>query len=214
MISVSTEDDTMSRCFIFGALEVGFYPEKPADGDLIIAADKGYDSVIALGLKPDITVGDFDSRGEIPDVESLIVLPVRKDATDVGYAAELGLERGYSDFVVYGAVGGMLDHTIGNIAIAQNIAAKGGRALFIGDEYTFTVIRDSSVSFAPRKGGRISVFALSDVARGVRISGLDYEAENMDLPRTAHIGVSNSFIGKPSCVSVNSGDLLIMYQSK
>ena len=204
----------MSRCFIFGALPVGCFPEKPCPGDLVIAADKGYDRAMSLGITPDITVGDFDSRGDIPDVENLVRLQVRKDDTDVGHAAALGFERGYRDFVVYGAVGGLLDHTLANIVIAREIAEKGGRPLFIGDEYSFTVIKDSSAEFAPRDDGRISVFALSDTASGVSISGLSYEAEDIDLPCTSHMGVSNEFIGQPARISVSDGVLLVLWQTE
>ena len=204
----------MKRCFIFGALPVDFMPEKPGEGDLIIAADKGYDVALSLGIAPDITVGDFDSRGSAPETENLVKLNVRKDDTDVGHAVGLGFERGFSDFVIYGAVGGLLDHSLANIAIAHDIVRRGGNALYIGDEYSFTVISGSRYRFAPRNGGRISVFALGGDARGVNIRGLDYEAVDLDLPCAAHIGVSNAFIGSSAEISVRSGHLLIIWQSR
>ena len=204
----------MSRCFIFGALPVSYMPEKPESGDLIIAADRGYDVALSLGLTPDLTVGDFDSRGKAPDSGNIVLLNKRKDDTDVGHAVELGFEKGYTDFVVYGAVGGLLDHTFANVAIAHDIAERGGRPLFIGDEYSFTVIHNDSAMFSPRESGRISVFALSDTAKGVEISGLSYGAKGLDLPRTSHMGVSNEFIGKPAEISVADGALLIVYQSR
>ena len=202
----------MSRCFIFGALPVSKLSEKPAEGDLIIAADKGYDVALHLGLTPDIVVGDFDSRGEAPDVDNLVTLQVRKDDTDVGHAVELGFARGCDDFVVYGAVGGLLDHTLANVAIAHDIARRGGHALFIGEDSAFTVLHNSAIAFAARDGGRISVFALGGTAHGVTIHGLSYELNAYDLPCTAHLGVSNAFIGKPSRISVADGDLLIVIQ--
>lgn len=204
----------MPRCFIFGALPVGELIEKPQEGDLIIAADKGYDRAIALGMTPDIVVGDFDSLGEAPLVDNLVRLNIRKDDTDVGHAVELGFERGYGDFVVYGAVGGLLDHTLANIAIAHDIAARGGRPLFIGEEYSFTVLHNGSLELPLRDSGRISVFALGGTANGVTIHGLSYEAEDIDIPCTSHIGVSNAFIGRESEISVKDGNLLIVYQNK
>ena len=204
----------MSRCFIFGALPVEYMPEKPADGDLVIAADKGYDTAISLGITPDITVGDFDSRGCAPDVENLVRLNVRKDDTDVGHAVELGFERGYTDFVVYGAVGGLLDHTVANIAIAHDIALRGGRGLFIGEDQSFTVICGGSLSFQPRNDGRISVFSVGGTARGVTVSGLSYEVSDIELPCSSHLGVSNSFVGTKAEISVTDGCLLIVYQNE
>jgi len=203
----------MNRCFVFGALPVSSLTEVPEKGDYIIAADKGYDVVVSLGLKPDMVVGDFDSRGSAPDAENVVRLQIRKDDTDVGHAVGLGFEKGYSDFVVYGAVGGLLDHTLANIVIAHEIAAKGGRPLFIGDDYSFTVIRSGEIDFPSRDGGRISVFALGKAAEGVTIEGLSYETETLTIPCTSHIGVSNSFVGKPSRIAVSDGDLLVIWQN-
>lgn len=203
----------MSRCFIFGALPVSRLSEQPRDGDLVIAADKGYDVAISLGLKPDLTVGDFDSRSTPPDIKNLIVLPIRKDMTDVGFAVEQGFDRGYSDFVVYGAVGGLLDHTFANVAIAHDIVSRGGSALFIGEAYSFTVIRNGAFELPARESGRVSVFALGGTAKGVTIQGLSFEAEDYTVPCSSHIGVSNAFIGKAARISVDDGFLLIVWQT-
>ncbi len=204
----------MSRCFIFGAMPVNYYPEKPDRGDLIIAADKGFDTVKKLGLTPDITVGDFDSLGSVPDVDGVMVLPVRKDDTDVGRAVELGFERGYDSFVIYGASGGLLDHSMANIIIALDLAERGVNARFIGDEFSFTVIRDSALILPAKSSGRVSVFAIGcEKAEGVTIKGLSYEADDIILKSTSHMGVSNEFIGKSAEISVKKGFLLIMIQT-
>lgn len=204
----------MARCFIFGALPVSGLCVRPQKGDLVIAADKGYDVALSLGITPDLVVGDFDSRGAAPDVANLIVLPVRKDVTDVGYAVEQGFARGYDEFVICGAVGGLLDHTLANIAVAHDVAKRGGKALLLGEEYCFTVLHDGGLTFEERADGRISVFALGGTAHGVRIRGLSYEVDDFTLSSSDHTGVSNAFIGKPSRVSVRDGDLLVVWQTE
>lgn len=204
----------MKRCFIFGALPIEFFPIEPAEGDLISAADKGYETVRSLGLIPDLVVGDFDSLGQAPEEQNVIVLPVRKDETDVGYAVEQGFERGFTEFVIYGAVGGLLDHTFANVAIAHDIAKRGGRALFFGDDFCLTVLHNASVKLEARQSGRISVFALGGTAKGVTIRGLDYEVKDFTLQCTDHIGVSNAFIGQPAEISVADGDLLVVWQTE
>ena len=202
----------MSRCFIFGALDVSAMAEPPSDGDYVIAADRGYDIALSLGIKPDTVVGDFDSLGRVPEHENTVRLNVRKDDTDVEHAVRAAMDMGYSDFVIYGAVGGKLDHTLGNIAIAELIADRGGRSVFYGDDCAFTVIRDSELCLAPRDSGRLSVFSLSDVSRGVTVRGLSYEAQGIDLPRAATLGVSNAFVGKEARIAVEHGALLIVYE--
>lgn len=202
----------MDRCFIFGALPVDCFPIKPNDGDMIIAADQGYKTVTSLGFTPDLVVGDFDSLGEAPDTENVIVLPVRKNMTDVGYAVDQGFERGYTEFVIYGAVGGLLDHTFANVVIAHDVARRGGKAILIGEGFCLTVLRDSSIEFEARQNGRISVFALGGTAEGVDIRGLSYEVEDLTVKCTDHIGVSNAFVGQKACISVRQGDLLVVWQ--
>ena len=204
--------DAVRRCFIFGALPVDGLIEVPGKDDYVIAADKGYDVALSLGITPDLTVGDFDSRGEAPDAANLITLNVRKDDTDLEHADEVALGMGYRDFVVYGAVGGKLDHTLGNIAVAERIADRGGRAVFYGDESAFTVIRSGSFVLPVRGGGRVSVFSLSELSRGVTIAGLSYEADGIDLPRATTRGVSNAFVGRAARVSVADGALLIVWE--
>lgn len=203
-----------SRCFIFGALAVNCFPIKPGDSDMIIAADKGYENALSLGLDPDLAVGDFDSLGEAPDAEHVIALPVRKDVTDVGYAVEQGFERGYTEFVIYGAVGGLLDHTFANVAIAHDIALRGGKAMWIGDECCLTVLHNDRIEFDARQKGRVSVFALGGTARGVTIRGLDYEVESLTVECSSPIGVSNAFVGQKSAISVGDGDLLVVWQTE
>ena len=200
------------RCFIFGALPVESLPEKPREGDYVIAADKGYEVALSLGIKPDLTVGDFDSLGEAPEEDHVIELNVRKDDTDLEHAVNAALMKGYTDFVIYGAVGGKLDHTLGNIAVADHIAESYGRSVFYGPQ-NFTVIRSASVQLPAQSSGRVSVFSLCGMSHGVSIRGLSYEAENISLSRAVTRGVSNAFIGKPAEVSVKDGVLLIVWEN-
>ena len=203
----------MSRCIIFGALPIDHIPEIPAEGDLVIAADKGYENALSLGITPDIVVGDLDSLGSVPDTGNVIRLNVRKNDTDLEHAVGVALERGCDDFIVYGAVGGKLDHTLGNIAVAEQVALKGGRIVFYGGDSSFTVIRNTEYRLPIRGSGRVSVLSLSEISRGVTICGLSYEADDIDLPRATTLGVSNAFVGKLARISVKDGTLLIVFDS-
>ena len=100
-------------CYVVGAMSLT--PDLrpyPAPGDFVIAADRGFDSLMAYGVVPNLAVGDFDSLGHIPDHNNVITLPVEKDDTDMAFAVSKGLEMGYKRFVLLGGVGGRLDHTL------------------------------------------------------------------------------------------------------
>ena len=79
-------------CYIFGAAEFdGNLKFKPDQGrDFIIAADAGYRHLQALGIPPDMLIGDFDSLGEVPKGVELLRFPVMKDDTDLMLAVKYG----------------------------------------------------------------------------------------------------------------------------
>ena len=85
-------------CYIFGAAEfdgnLKFKPDQ--DRDFIIAADAGYRHLQALGIPPDMLIGDFDSLGEVPKGVELLRFPVMKDDTDLMLAVKYGFAHGYS----------------------------------------------------------------------------------------------------------------------
>ena len=98
-----------SLCYVVGAmpLDPGFILT-PVPGDLVIAADKGYETLSRLGVHPGLVVGDFDSLGSVPDHPQVLRLPRVKDETDTGFALRQGLKRGYRRFVLLGCLGGLV----------------------------------------------------------------------------------------------------------
>ena len=65
-------------------------PEKA----LVIAADRGWDNALALGLSPDVLVGDMDSISAVPDGVELHRSPAVKDETDAQLAIRCAVSRG------------------------------------------------------------------------------------------------------------------------
>ena len=200
----------MSDCYIVGA---GDFNEKTldiTDGDIVIAADGGYEYLDKIGIKPDIYMGDFDSAPKPQTNADIEVFKCEKDDTDTLLAVKHGFELGFKSFKIYGGCGGRADHTFSNIQTLAYIVSRGGRAMLFGNSEVYTVT-DSEVSFGGDMKGKISVFSLSDRAEGVSIKGLKYELEDSVLTNLFPLGVSNEFIGKPSEISVKNGLLLIIY---
>ena len=168
----------MKTCYIFSAadgLPKNF--EKQKD-DIIIAADAGYNHLLKLNIKPDIVLGDFDSLGFVPENIEIIKHPVKKDDTDTLLAVKTGLERGFSRFVLYGAVGGRLDHTIANVQTLNFIAENGGIGFICGDSFVVTSIKNSKIVLNPLNSGNVSIFSATENSKGVSVKGLLYELEN------------------------------------
>ena len=203
----------MSKCYIVGAGDFT-KPEAIIDGDLIIAADGGFDHLRAVGIEPHLFVGDMDSlKTALPDGLEKITFPERKDYTDMHLAFLEGKKRGYSDFEIYGGTGGRGDHTFANISLLLKISEEGCRGKLVTEDEIYTVIKNESLTVIGEAGKYISVFAIGGRAEGVTIKGLDYEVENVTLTPDFPLGVSNKFTEKSSEISVKNGALLIIYQT-
>lgn len=201
----------MDVFYIFGAGEMGgLRPDIPSDA-FVIAADAGLNYLRAVGIEPDLTVGDFDSLGKIPLGANVVVHSPEKNETDMLLAACEALSRKAKHILIYGGTGGRPDHEFANIQTLAYIANHGARGYLIGRGSVITVIKNSSLVFGAEATGVISVFCLGDRAEGVDLTGLKYPLKNHTLSFDYPLGVSNEFIGVPSEVSVKNGLLAVMW---
>ena len=199
----------MSICYIVGAGEFyGSFEKKPSD--LVIAADGGFDTLLALGITPDLILGDMDSVNANANAIERMVYPVRKDETDSFLAYREGVRRGYSEFMLYGCVGGREDHTFANYALLVYAREAGHKMTLVGKCTETFAIKNESVTLSGEPLSHLSLFAFGGDAVGVSISGAEYEAEDVTLTPSFPLGVSNRFTDKDVTVSVGDGPLLVM----
>lgn len=198
----------MPICYIVGALPTVHRPQR-MPGDLLIAADKGWEQL--HGQTPDLVVGDFDSLGYVPQNVPVLCHPVRKDDTDLLLAVREGLTRGYRRFVLLGASGGRLDHTLANIQVLQFLAERGARGFLQGESDCAAVVSGETLSLSGGQG-RVSVFALDRTVTGVTLTGLDYPLDGGTLTDSFPIGVSNAFLaGQEARITAEQGRLLVVW---
>lgn len=183
------------------------------DGSYCIAADKGLLNLRERGIEPDLVVGDFDSLGYVPQARELVRHPVEKDDTDMLLAVREGLRRGYRAFILYGGLGGRLDHTLANVQTLAFLLAHGARGLLYGEGTAVTLLENGTLRFPASAQGTLSVFCFGNTAEGVTETGLRYPLENARLANTFPLGVSNAFRGCESGVRVQNGKLLLLWQS-
>lgn len=201
----------MGKCIVFCAAEFDAPVEEIGQEDFIIAADGGLTHVQNLGLTPNEIIGDFDSLNYIP--QGAHVFPVMKDDTDSVLAVRRGLELGYRDFVLYGAMDGpRLDHTVANFQTLQFLADREARGILVGRDFLATVIREETVCFPAGADGGISLFCLGPDAEGITLEGLLYPLENGVLTSGFPLGVSNHFTGAEARIRVARGSLLALWE--
>ncbi|MDD3692352.1 MAG: thiamine diphosphokinase [Oscillospiraceae bacterium] len=187
------------RCVICGAGPVnnaGALLPLLRPQDFIIAADKGLRLIERLKLNPDLIVADFDSlqrkramRYQVPVVE----LPVKKDDTDTMAAARLGLERGFKDFLLLGASGGRLDHTMANFAVMLFLLRHGAKAMLADEKNIVRMVLPGRVVIEPVENSNLSLLAYAGDVCGLSVRHAVYELENAVLTPDFPLGVSNSF---------------------
>lgn len=202
----------MRKCIIIGAGT--FYGHMPeiAEGDYIIAADGGYRYCKKCGINPDLVVGDFDSLEKKPEDCPLELLPVEKDDTDTLAAIRFGLKEKYEEFHIIAGTGGKrIDHTIANMQCLTSLSNKGKTGFLYDEKSIITAITDSTIVFPEDAEGTVSIFAAGDTAKGVTERGLKYSLDNADLTNDFPIGVSNSFKGTRSEISVRNGTLYVVF---
>lgn len=193
-----------NKCYILSAMKLGDVRLSVNPHDFIIAADAGVRHLSELSLDADLIVGDFDSLGYIPNAMDIVIHPAEKDDTDTMLAVKEGLSRGFHKFVLLGALGGRLDHTLANLQSLGYLSSHGAIGYIIGDEKLITLVCDEQIDFDCSFSGTISLFSVGNSAE-VTLIGLKYPLDHYNMTCNFPIGVSNEFVGCPSVVRVENG---------
>ena len=205
------QPNTTPACFIFGAGPFYGLDAPPAPGDLILAADGGYRHCCTVGLQPHLLLGDFDSL-DVPPPQDIPrqVFPPEKDDTDTVFAVTEALRRGFEDFLLVGAAGGRLDHTLANVSILLMLHRQGKSALLVDDWSEMEVVGAEPVHV----DGSFPFFSLLNVsgtARGVTVEDARYPLRDAEIRCTYQYGVSNEALpGRRARVRVGEGELLLV----
>ena len=200
----------MKRCVIVAGGERA--PIGPLrEGDFLLACDSGLVYALDEGLRPDLILGDFDSyTGELPPGIPVLRYPVVKDDTDTMFAVKEGLRRGFEDFLLIGALGGRLDHTMVNVYSLLYLDEKGKNGAIADD---FSVVR--LVSRTPAEiGPEWTFFSLVNIdgsAHGVTIRDAKYELTDAEIPCSFQYATSNEPLpNQKATVSLKEGRLLLI----
>ena len=208
----------MSRCVIVAAGEIHNYGSAISflrKDDYFIFCDGGLSHAESLGIKPNLIVGDFDScdsdvLSKYEEQCEIIKLPREKDDTDTLYAVKLAVERGYSDFLILGAMGGRFDHALGNISILLYLEGLGKKAVLI-DDYSVMQIAGRKPLLIEDNCSYFSVLTVAGDVSGVTIKNAKYPLENASLSADFQLGISNEVLpGKVAEVSVEHGRVLVV----
>lgn len=200
-------------CHIFAG---GSYDEpsfyKKQDYSYIICADSGLDTVISLGLSPDVVLGDLDSISEISLdlIKSKKVKYVNSDAddafTDTELAISYAIENNFDRIILFGGFGKRADHFISNV---MNLYKYRDYDIRIVDENNEIKFLSKNIEI-PKDDSYYSIVAISYPGIRISLDGFKYNLNNRLIEKGSSLGISNEIVEKTSKVVVHSGNGLII----
>ena len=177
----------------------------------LLAADGGADHLARLGLRPAAVIGDLDSisretrawLGEGPLVER-----PDQDRTDLDKALEyafddLGVER----LTVLAAVGGRLDHDLGNLGLLARLA-MGEKLVFEDEGHRILAVAGEAALIA--QPSETWSFWTYDPSVRVTIDGVRWPIEDATIDAGGRPSISNEAVGDLVRVHATGGAVVVM----
>ena len=203
---------------IFAGGEISDYQKikqmLPAN-EYIICADGGARHAQALGLIPQLIIGDMDSVS--PELlqhyqqQGAVIRRYNreKDEVDTELAIQQAVDCGQRRITLVGATGGRIDHTLANIHLLVKAAGLGAKAEMI-DEYNRVslITPEMPAELSGRPGKLVSLIPLTTEVVGVISRGLKWELNDRTFTIGQPFGISNEFTADSADISVKKGILL------
>lgn len=203
----------MNRCVIISNANINNYSrikQYLRETDFFIFCDGGLKHREKLEVEPNLIVGDFDSHTNPNLPVETIVLPCEKDDTDTVYAVKEAINRGYSDFLLIGAIGERFDHSLGNISILVMLETLSITAKIVDDYSEMELVTRHPV-YIEESFSYFSLLNITGKANGINILNAKYPLENGTINCDYQYGISNEVLpNKPAKVWVEDGSLLLV----
>lgn len=181
---------------------------------LRVAADGGANSLLELGLRPDVVVGDLDSlsdtsRAQFSDAQLYRVYD--QETNDVTKVLQYSVDHGMRQVHLFGMFGSRTDHFLACLdacygfreQLQLTIWRETERLDLVTDCWNSTLARGTIISLLPVFGK----------VEGVQTQGLQYALANQELsPGIPPCGVSNVVSASEVEISIRCGCLLVLTQ--
>lgn len=165
--------------------------------DAVVCADGGAAALAHAGRLPDVLVGDMDSidGALLRQMEAAGVRTVKavaeKDETDGWLAVDEAIAMGATDITLLGALGGRVDHLLGNLMLLVRAERRGVSAR-VRDAACEITAATGAVEIAGRAGQTVSLLPIGSGVSVRYLDGFRYGTrEPLRLPIDSPVGVSN-----------------------
>ncbi len=177
---------------------------------VVFAADGGANALARLGVRPNAVIGDLDSID--PGVkawigEEYLVHRPDQSATDFEKALRFVFKQPDIDrLVVLGALGGRLDHTIGNLSVLAR-EARGTKLLLVSEREQ--VLASSEALDLESRPGETWAFWTFDPDVRITIEGVRWPVENAPVTVGERPSISNEATGTQVTIKPSGGSVVV-----
>lgn len=186
-------------------------------GDYIICADGGTRHAAALGIRPDLIVGDMDSaeQGALQhfraDGVTIEAFSQDKNETDLEIAIHRAMDLSPEQIVIVAALGGRLDQTLANIALLGD-SRHSSTDIRLDDGVEEIFLCRDQAQVHGKSGDIVSLIPWQGEVSDVETKDLKWPLRKETLYPDKTRGVSNEMLAETASVSIGSGLLLVIHR--
>ena len=182
-------------------------------GSRVIAADAGMRHAAAVGVVPELWVGDFDSvPDDLPTELSEVQrekFPAEKDKTDGELAVAAALARGADALILAGAFGGpRVDHAFLHLTLAMTLAERGVNVLLTSGAQEGVPLLPGKNRFRYDDSTVFSIIAFSELS-GLSVTGAKWPLKSVKVAFGSSRTISNEVRGDLT-IELGSGRAMLI----
>jgi thiamine pyrophosphokinase len=189
-------------------------------GDRLICADAGAEHAIAMGLVPDVVVGDLDSLRPAQRVAlaeagvRFETFPVLKDKTDLELALQLAVAEGATEIDLLAALGGRLDQTLANLLLLARPEWAAVRVRVIeGNQIAWVMRGGQTTAVNGTIGDILSLVPLTPEVLGVTLDGVRWPLHDATLHLGETLTISNAMTAPLAHMRMEEGLMFVVHQT-
>lgn len=186
--------------------------------DYIICANGGTQHALALGLRPQDIVGDFDSltSEQLADLEAKDVTlhryPAAKDQTDLELALQLAATKQPSEVLLFTALGGRLDQMLGNIMLLTRPDYAAMRITIREGHQTARLLRGpQDLTLTGQPGDTLSLIPLTAQLTGLTLKQVAWPLDQATVSRGSTLTISNQLATNQAWIQLEAGLALVIH---
>ncbi len=189
--------------------------------DRIFCADGGALHTLALGLTPEVIIGDLDSLPAeiVEQMEAAGVTihrhPTAKDETDLELAIELAVARQPDEILLTTALGGRLDQMLANILLfTRPDYASIQLSLVDGSQWATLLRSRQTITIQGQPGDTLSLIPLTPTVHQVNLTGVKWPLAGATLSLGSTLTISNALAAHQATVQIGKGMVLVIHIDK